>query len=99
MLGSDEKCFEAFMVLGRFCGRAIVYNMKFWRENWHMYYLPGNLQLHVSVNQCCVREVPRPQWFSSSVLIAFVYYMENSHSVVTWSNCITEALSALFNVI
>jgi hypothetical protein len=30
---------------------------------------------------------------------AFVYYMEDSYSVVTSSSCFTEALSALLNVI
>jgi len=29
---------------------------------------------------------------------AFVYCMENSRSVVTSSNCIIEALSAVFNI-
>jgi len=62
-----------------------------------MFYPPGNLQLHSSVNQICVL-VSRPQWFSSTVLTAFVYYMVDNHSVVTSSNCIDEALSAVFNV-
>jgi hypothetical protein len=34
--GSGEKCFQAFMVLGRFCGRAILYNVKCWPESLHV---------------------------------------------------------------
>jgi len=36
MLGTDKKCFQAFMLLGRFCGRAVVYNMKSWCESRHV---------------------------------------------------------------
>ena len=96
---SGEKCFQASMVLGRFCGRAIVYNVKCWPESWQcMFYPPGNLQLHASVNQFCVR-VCQDHIGSVTVSTAFVYFMEDSRSVVASSNFIIEALSAVFNVI
>jgi hypothetical protein len=39
------------------------------------------------------------EWSVPQFLTAFVYYMRDSHSVVTSTNCITEALSAVFIVI
>jgi hypothetical protein len=56
-----------------------------------MFYLPRNIQFDLSVTKS-MRDVPQ-------YLTALVYYIEDSHGVVTSSNCITEALSAVFNAI
>ena len=57
--------------------------------------LPGVQETFTAAEKGRHVEMCRDQWFSSTVLTAFVYYVEDYHNVVTSSNCITKALSAV----